>query len=37
VKRVVNGFPEAWNRHDMDVFGALFAPDADFVLLRGIV
>ena len=35
VRRVVNGFPEAWNRHDMDAFGALFAPDADFVNVTG--
>jgi ketosteroid isomerase-like protein len=35
VKRVINGFPEAWNRHDMDAFGALFAPDADFVTVTG--
>jgi uncharacterized protein (TIGR02246 family) len=35
VKAVVNGFPEAWNRHDMDALGALFAPDADFVNVTG--
>ena len=35
VRKVVNGFPEAWNRHDMDAFGALFTPDADFVNVAG--
>jgi uncharacterized protein (TIGR02246 family) len=36
VRKVVNGFPEAWNRHDMNAFGALFTPDADFVNVGGI-
>jgi uncharacterized protein (TIGR02246 family) len=31
----VNRFAEAWNRHDMDAFGALFAQDADFVNVTG--
>jgi uncharacterized protein (TIGR02246 family) len=31
----VNRFAEAWNRHDMDAFGALFARDADFVNVTG--
>jgi len=31
VRKVVNGFPEAWNRHDMNGHGALFTSDADFV------
>jgi ketosteroid isomerase-like protein len=35
VRKVVNGFPEAWNRHDMNAYGALFTPDADFVNLTG--
>jgi ketosteroid isomerase-like protein len=35
VRKVVNGFPEAWNRHDMNAFGALFTPDADFVNVTG--
>jgi len=35
VRKVVNGFAEAWNRHDMNAFGALFSPDADFVAVRG--
>lgn len=35
VRKVVNAFPDAWNRHDMNAFGALFAPDADFVNVTG--
>ena len=35
VRKVVNGFAEAWNRHDMDAFGALFTSDADFVNVGG--
>jgi len=35
VRKVVNGFPEAWNRHDMNANGALFTPDADFVNVTG--
>jgi ketosteroid isomerase-like protein len=35
VRTAVSGFPEAWNRHDMDAFGALFAEDADFVNVTG--
>jgi uncharacterized protein (TIGR02246 family) len=31
----VNRFAEAWNRHDLDGFGALFALDADFVNVTG--
>jgi hypothetical protein len=31
VTEVVNQLRDAWNRHDMNAFGALFAPDADFV------
>lgn len=31
----VNRFAEAWNRHDMEAFGALFAEDADFVNVTG--
>ena len=34
-KVVVNGLPEAWNRHDMNAYGALFTPDADFVNVAG--
>ncbi len=35
VRGAVNGFAEAWNRHDMNAFGALFAADADFVNVGG--
>ena len=35
VRRVVNGFAETWNRHDMNAWGALFTPDADFVNVVG--
>jgi uncharacterized protein (TIGR02246 family) len=35
VRAVVNRFAEAWNRHDLDAFGALFALDADFVNVTG--
>jgi uncharacterized protein (TIGR02246 family) len=35
VRKVVNGFAEAWNRHDMNAFGSLFTPDADFVNVLG--
>lgn len=35
VRSVVNAFPDAWNRHDMDAIGALFAEDADFVNVTG--
>lgn len=35
VRKVVEGFSTAWNHHDMDAFGKLFAPDADFVNVGG--
>jgi ketosteroid isomerase-like protein len=35
VRKDVNGFADAWNHHDMNAFGALFAPDADFVNVTG--
>ncbi len=35
VRRAVSGFVDAWNRHDMEAFGKLFAPDADFVNVAG--
>jgi uncharacterized protein (TIGR02246 family) len=35
VRQVVSGLVDAWNRHDMDAFGKLFAPDADFVNVTG--
>ncbi|HEY6272243.1 MAG TPA: SgcJ/EcaC family oxidoreductase [Terriglobales bacterium] len=37
VQKVVEGFATAWNNHDMDSFGRLFAPDADFVNVTGIL
>jgi ketosteroid isomerase-like protein len=35
VRSVVAGFATAWNHHDMDAFGKLFATDADFVNVAG--
>jgi hypothetical protein len=35
VRSVVSGFATTWNRHDLDAFGKLFAPDADFVNVAG--
>jgi len=35
VRSVVAGFATTWNRHDLDAFGKLFAPDADFVNVAG--
>jgi uncharacterized protein (TIGR02246 family) len=35
VRVAVNRFAEAWNRRDMDAFGALFAEDAAFVNVAG--
>ena len=31
VRQFVSSFAEDWNRHDLEAFGKLFAPDADFV------
>ena len=36
VRKAVNGFPETWNRHDMNALRALYTPDADFVNVNGI-
>jgi hypothetical protein len=36
VNAVVHGYEDAWNRHDMDAFAMLYAPDADFVSLVGV-
>ncbi len=36
VRRVVQAFAEAWNRHDMNAFSALFAEDAEFVNVVGL-
>lgn len=35
VRKTMNRFAEAWNRHDMDALAALFAADADFVNVGG--
>lgn len=35
VRNVVAGFATAWNHHDMDALGKLFAADADFVNVAG--
>ena len=35
VERVVAAFAGAWNRHDMEAFAELFAPDAEFVNVVG--
>ena len=35
VRRAVDGFAGAWNRHDMEAFEALFAPDSEFVNMTG--
>ena len=35
VTQLVNGFDAAWNRHDMQAFGTLFADDAEFVNVVG--
>jgi len=36
VRNVVAAFATTWNNHDMDAFGKLFAPDADFVNVAGV-
>ena len=36
VRKFVSGFATAWNQHDMDAFGKLFAADADFVNVAGV-
>jgi ketosteroid isomerase-like protein len=36
VRNLVASFATAWNHHDMDAFGKLFAPDADFVNVAAI-
>ena len=35
VRAIVNGFEDAWNRHDMNALATLFATDADFVNVVG--
>jgi ketosteroid isomerase-like protein len=36
VRKLVAGFTTAWNHHDMEAFGKLFATDADFVNVAGV-
>ena len=36
VARLVHAFAECWNRHDMNAFAELFAPDAEFVNVVGL-
>jgi ketosteroid isomerase-like protein len=36
VRSAVAAFATTWNQHDMDAFGELFAPDADFVNVAGV-
>jgi uncharacterized protein (TIGR02246 family) len=36
VERVPQGFADAWNRHDMEAFAALFGERADFVNVIGL-
>ncbi|TAM81376.1 MAG: SgcJ/EcaC family oxidoreductase [Acidobacteria bacterium] len=36
VREAVTGFSKAWNHHDMEKFGKLFAMDADFVNVAGV-
>jgi uncharacterized protein (TIGR02246 family) len=35
IESVINALAESWNRHDMTLFGAQFADDADFVNVLG--
>jgi len=37
VRSVVARFATDWNHHDLDAFGKLFAPDADFVNVAGLL
>jgi len=37
VRKVVVGFATTWNRHDLEAFGKLFAPDANFVNVIGLL
>jgi uncharacterized protein (TIGR02246 family) len=36
VTQVVNAFAACWNRHDMNAFAELFAPEAEFVNVVGL-
>lgn len=35
VSRIMKEYGDAWNNHDMNALGQLFAPDADFVNVAG--
>jgi len=35
VRKAVKAREEAWDRHDMEAFAKLFAPDADYVNVVG--
>jgi len=37
VRSIVVRFAETWNRHDLDAFCKLFAPDANFVNVAGLL
>jgi hypothetical protein len=37
VRNVVAEFATTWNRHDLHAFGKLFAPDAEFVNVTGLL
>jgi uncharacterized protein (TIGR02246 family) len=37
VRKVVGGFATTWNGHDLDAFGKLFASDAEFVNVAGVL
>jgi Domain of unknown function (DUF4440) len=37
MRRFVSGFVTAWNQHDMEALGKLFANDADFVNVVGVL
>ena len=36
VEQIVEAFADCWNRHDMDAFSELFAPEAEFVNVVGL-
>ncbi len=36
VTALVHAFADCWNRHDMEAFAGLFAPDAEFVNVVGL-
>lgn len=35
IRKVVADFAATWNAHDMNAFGELFAPNADFSVITG--